>query len=494
SLPGMGSVRAQLLSDLAPVATIDGTVVEATPSQTLYITQGTAPRLSEQVDLQSYELAQASDGSSSEVGEAVAVGLSVSPGAMALLGMLMTSDQPEDGETSDATKNPPTIRRLSDEIFIEEPFAYTEILGTVYFEGYTETDYTWRYDGNLDPEIVSSGSSLFRFSFGPSFNPRPAVVEFDEAAYFAGSDTTVTESDLELWKYDGTTATMVNGPNGIDPSNGSNPSQLTVFDGALYFEASDGTDGFELWKYDGTTATMVNGPNGIDPSGSSNPSELTVFDGALYFEASDGTNGYELWKYDGTTATMVNGPNGLNPSGDSSPYDLTVFDGALYFEANDGTNGDELWKYDGSTLELIDIIEGADSSEPSFFSVANERLYFVAEVADKDGDSVSDTSVLSYDPVNGLLDLLPAGAAPTTGKRVFWAAIELSENVYFEAEDEAHGSELWVTDGTTAGTTVIDTIPGTDGLEPNYMTSTSHGIIFTSEYGSDPAPWIIEVI
>ena len=69
-----------------------------------------------------------------------------------------------------------------------------------------------------------------------------------------------------------------------------------------------------------------------------------------------------------------------------------------------------------------------------------------------------------------------------------------AEEGSFEAEDEAHGSELWVTDGTTAGTTVIDTIPGTDGLEPNYMTSTSHGIIFTSEYGSDPAPWIIEVI
>ena len=53
SLPVMGSIRAQLLSDLAPVATIDGTVAEATPSQTLAM-----PRLSEQVDLQSRELAQ----------------------------------------------------------------------------------------------------------------------------------------------------------------------------------------------------------------------------------------------------------------------------------------------------------------------------------------------------------------------------------------------------------------------------------------------------
>ena len=88
SLPVMGSVRAQLLSELEQVATIDGTVAEATPAQTLSITEGQAPRLSEQVELQSYEIAQAGDGSSSEVGEAVAVGLSVSPVAMALLGML----------------------------------------------------------------------------------------------------------------------------------------------------------------------------------------------------------------------------------------------------------------------------------------------------------------------------------------------------------------------------------------------------------------------
>ena len=101
-MPVMGSVRAQLLNDLEQVATIDGTVAEAAPSQTLAITEGTAPRLSEQVDLQSYEIAQAGDGSSSEVGEAVAVGLSVSPGAMALLGMLMTSDQPGETEEPEA--------------------------------------------------------------------------------------------------------------------------------------------------------------------------------------------------------------------------------------------------------------------------------------------------------------------------------------------------------------------------------------------------------
>ena len=52
SLPVMGSVRAKLLTDLEQVATIDGTVEEATPAQSLAITEGRAPRLSEQVQLQ----------------------------------------------------------------------------------------------------------------------------------------------------------------------------------------------------------------------------------------------------------------------------------------------------------------------------------------------------------------------------------------------------------------------------------------------------------
>ena len=107
SLPVMGSVRAQLLSDLAPVATIDGTVAEATPAQTLSITEGQAPRLSGQVDLQSYEVAQSSDNSSNEVGDALATSMAAAPGAMALLGMLMTSDQPEAEEEEAEVEDTP---------------------------------------------------------------------------------------------------------------------------------------------------------------------------------------------------------------------------------------------------------------------------------------------------------------------------------------------------------------------------------------------------
>ena len=89
SLPVMGSVRAQLLSDLEQVATIDGTVAEATPAQTLSITEGQAPRLSEQVDLQSYEVAQSSDVGADEDGGLLPLGLSGGAGFMLFAGLML---------------------------------------------------------------------------------------------------------------------------------------------------------------------------------------------------------------------------------------------------------------------------------------------------------------------------------------------------------------------------------------------------------------------
>jgi hypothetical protein len=96
SLPVMGSVRAHLLSDLDQVATVDGTVAEATPAQTLSISEGQAPHLSEQVELQSYEVAQSADASNDD-SEGL-LPLSLPDGASFMLlaaGLMLRGDQGE---------------------------------------------------------------------------------------------------------------------------------------------------------------------------------------------------------------------------------------------------------------------------------------------------------------------------------------------------------------------------------------------------------------
>ncbi len=144
--------------------------------------------------------------------------------------------------------------------------------------------------------------------------------------------------------------------NEIAPGPALNPqiSNFTVFNNKLYFSANNGMDGAELWVTDPNsnplTATQIDIFPGLDGAlvpNSSNPTNLVLAAGKLYFSAT-GIDGRELYSIDntGTPPTPVaSGP----PS--SSPEDLIVVGdlsgiglaGKLYFTADSGTRGREVW-------------------------------------------------------------------------------------------------------------------------------------------------------
>src|SRR5678815_4239801 len=98
----------------------------------------------------------------------------------------------------------------------------------------------------------------------------------------------------------------------------------------------------------------------INPTGSAYPAYLTDVNGTLFFQATDGVNGYELWKSDGSDGGTVIVKN-INASADSYPSYLTAVGTTLYFTASDGSNGTELWKSDGTlgnTVIVKDIFAG----------------------------------------------------------------------------------------------------------------------------------------
>jgi ELWxxDGT repeat protein len=64
----------------------------------------------------------------------------------------------------------------------------------------------------------------------------------------------------------------------------------------IFFDKFDPATGDELWATDGTNTWMV---KDINPGvGGSNPIELTAFNGTLSFFGYDSTNGYQLWTSD----------------------------------------------------------------------------------------------------------------------------------------------------------------------------------------------------
>jgi trimeric autotransporter adhesin len=194
----------------------------------------------------------------------------------------------------------------------------------------------------------------------------------------------------ELWRYNG--SGMPTEAARIYPNNGSSPENFAVYNNQLYFSADEGVHGRELWRYDSTigpkgTATLA---ADIMPGGSissSNPNNLCVYNGKLFFSANDGTHGYELWSYDGATPQMLPEINltteyfpGDTFMMDSSPENLTVFNGLLYFSANDGVHGRELWASDGTKVWLVaDINPGQYGSYVSELTVYNNKLFFSAD-------------------------------------------------------------------------------------------------------------------
>ncbi len=262
--------------------------------------------------------------------------------------------------------------------------------------------------------------------------------------------------------------------------NGSYPSYLTEFNDKLYFSADDGETGNELWVSDGTEGTQLltdiyPGIDNYDRPNRSTPRDLTEVNGKLYFSADDGETGNELWVSEGTaegTRLLTNIYPGISSFGDfdfinsSSPNYLTEVKGKLYFSADDGETGNELWVSDGKaegTQLLADIRPNVGvndyiySSYLKYLTEVNGKLYFSADDG-KTGDElwVSDGTTEGTQLLADIRrDTRINGSAYGSAPRDF---IEFNNKLYFTANNRQNGHELWVSDGTTAGTQLVKDI------------------------------------
>jgi ELWxxDGT repeat protein len=152
-----------------------------------------------------------------------------------------------------------------------------------------------------------------------------------------------------------------------------------------------------------------------------------------------------LWVSDGTTdgTHIVD-----NAFGDTifSTADLTPVGGTLFFTATDFNHGAELWKTAG-TPGSTSLVAGFDPDENNF-------------------------------PVAGVANLT-----------------DVAGTLFFTVDDGAHGNEIWKSDGTASGTSLVaDIVPGSGTASPERLTAVGTTLFFIantsgSEDGAGYALW-----
>ncbi len=335
----------------------------------------------------------------------------------------------------------------------------------------------WKTDG------TTSGTALVKDIYpGADDGVTTLSVYWQHNGFFYFGACSLSGTDWELWRSDGTSAatTQVKDINpGVD---GSYPNGFYVFSNELYFTARNTVNGKELWKTDGTTAGTALIKD-IYPGVDDGVTSLSVFwqhNGFFYFGAYalSGTD-YEIWKSDGTTAGTTQLKD-INPGTDGCyPNGLFEFNNELYFSARNAVNGKELWKTDGTTAGTAlvkDIYPGTNDGLSNLYLYwqHNGFFYFGAcslsssdwELWKSDGTTAGTTELKDINTGAG-------GSFPS-------GFYEFNNELYFEAGDVPNGNELWKTDGTTAGTTLVKDIytGGNSGLNYFYSLFQYNGFFY----------------
>jgi ELWxxDGT repeat protein len=291
------------------------------------------------------------------------------------------------------------------------------------------------------------------------------------------------------------------------PPRDARISQSVEMGGVLYFTADDGVHGNELWKSDGTlggTEMVIDLTPAMCPTCTNMDSdikELVAGDSHLFFASTGLVDGFpdpirELYVSDGTesgtqmvidlfncptsTAEVTINYQGVNSllviPGSSygiQGQDRVVFSGFSCSTENWVCFGEEPWISDGTlagTVQIDNLRVGDTSmstsdgqgviidtigSQPRDFFQSGETIYFTAD------DNESGRELWKFDLVQSsstgadLIKDIYEGSDDSFDIDTNAEFTQFGDAVYFAADDGITGLELWKTNGTTAGTVLV---------------------------------------
>lgn len=379
------------------------------------------------------------------------------------------------------------IEGFTDEGISPTNFRAPALVGTnLYF--ILGDDELWRTNGQDDAGTVRV--HRFRTTTGDSL--AQGFTRFNDGKVIFSAVT--ADFGREPWITDlaGNTTLLVDLNVGLGDSD---PQDFTpTDDGRVFFTALASADNRELYVSDGLTATLVKEINALEGS---DPRELFWHQGKLYFSARSGGFNDDLWVSDGTeggTQMLVE----INGGAASTPANFAAIGSTLYFAASTSTTARELWKSNGTdtgTVLVRDISSGTPSSDPEELVVMpatgpSSRLYFVAsgsgsgqatgrELWKSDGTFAGTTVV--KDIIAG------TGSSIADSSPAYLTVI--GNRLYFVADDGVKGRELWRSDGTSAGTVLVKDIntqaafSGTQDADPSDFHPVNGKLFFLADDG-----------
>ncbi len=271
--------------------------------------------------------------------------------------------------------------------------------------------------------------------------------------------------------------------------NSSNPTGMTVMGSHVFFSAASSGTNTELWRSDGTNAGTVlvqeirAGANGSGPTGFATNGSF------IFFEANDGTNGVDGYVSNGSVGnfTLLN----VRPGGtDAAIANATPAGTRIYFTANDGTSGTELWSTDGVTAVEIDIRAGGNASTPNALTAFGNLVVFEAN-----NGSAGVEPFVSNGTAGGTFILANIQSGGNSSNPTEFEYVPALGVVFFDADAAgAIGRELYMTNGTTVGTVLVENLNtgggGGNDSNPQDMASALGKLFFSADDGSGQEPWV----
>ncbi len=260
---------------------------------------------------------------------------------------------------------------------------------------------------------------------------------------------------MELWWTNGTVGSLSPTADIFPGAEGSNPSYLTAFNGAVVFSAASNGYDNELWRSDGTPAGTWRIMDINHGAPGSNPGPFFAYRSQLYFAAETALQGRELWSTDGTAGSAVIASN-INPDSPaatgSDPAGFVEARGRMIFAATTADSGREPWIYDFNTNPVI--TEGA--SVPVTMSKDGAPTPFSLTLHATDADSDTLTWSIGTAASHGTATASGTGNAKVIGYTP--ATHYTGGDTFAVGVDDGHGGTATCTISVNFATTVPNVV------------------------------------